>query len=271
MWFKNGGIIFSEPIGIALMIKQLRTLQWNIGGAKIQAAAGEPYDKDGLNFIASKISEFQPDIVTLQETHSNDGFIQPKELANRLGWEFFVNDVYASSHIENGQKLGQAILSRWPIHDHSFSLLPNPEFKLLRPDGEVWLSHDKGVTRLFVDAQGLGIEVCTLHLVPFRKFNVDFFDKNLLAMRDELTKSLSSGFATRLIQGDFNIDVPSLQRHLPQLLSSGCKEFILPTPTTPTGRFYDHVVYKNLTLCSANICSDVPTDHYPVICDFTIT
>lgn len=54
----------------------IRTLQWNIGGGLVRLEESDPkdslsYSVDGIEAIIQKIREYHPDIITLQETHSN--------------------------------------------------------------------------------------------------------------------------------------------------------------------------------------------------------
>lgn len=72
----------------------IKTLQWNIGGGKIRTPSSNPeleqsYSIDGLAEIAQLAKKYDPDIVTLQETHANDNFVQVDKLAKDLGLPYF--------------------------------------------------------------------------------------------------------------------------------------------------------------------------------------
>lgn len=253
------------------MTLHLRTLQWNIGGGKIRTTADGPYDRDGLDCITQFIIAAAPDIITLQETHSNTALVQADVLAAALGWPSAVKDIYAPSHVEAGQELGQAVLSRWPITSHQFLPLPNPGLSITLPDGRIQPLHDKGVTRCIVDiAPGQSLEVVTLHLFPFRKLGIDPFDVRMAPVRETLTEATLPACPLWLMQGDFNLQQASLKTFLPDLFAAGADEFILPAPTTPRGGLYDHVAFRNMKLATACIDSTLPTDHYPIICDFSL-
>lgn len=253
---------------------RIKTLQWNIGGGKIRKEADGidgPYVNDGLDSIVAFIQEVQPDIVTLQETHADDHFIQARSIADRVGLPFVINDVYDKSHIEVGQGLGQAILSRFPLHDHSFAFFDNPHFQITRPDGAIWHSHDKGVSRVITDlGDGRTLELATTHFIPFRKFGLDPLSEEQRALRESITALLKPSVENFLLQGDFNYNHSSLTGFLTGLFESGVAEIPQMTVTTPFGRTYDHVVYRGLKLVHSEVTTEVLTDHFPIVSTFEI-
>jgi N-acetyl-anhydromuramyl-L-alanine amidase AmpD len=58
--------------------------------------------------------------------HENKDMNQAQEIASQLGLTYYVSNPYADSHIEAGQKLSQAIISRYPISKKNFALFFNP-------------------------------------------------------------------------------------------------------------------------------------------------
>lgn len=93
---------------------------------------------------------------------------------NALGYRGWVNDEWAESHIEKGQRLGQVIVSRLPIKEHDFEWFTNPNFEVVWEDGSIAHSHDKGRTKCTVLlGDGHSISVHTLHTIPFRRFKVE--------------------------------------------------------------------------------------------------
>lgn len=253
---------------------RIKTLQWNIGGGKIRKeedGIDGPYANDGLDSIVALLQKIQPDIVTLQETHADDNFVQAQAIADRAGLSFFINDVYDKSHIEAGQGLGQAILSRFPMRDHSFALFPNPHFQITRPDGAVWISHDKGVSRSLADlGNGRALELATTHFIPFRKFGLDALSEEHRSLRESIAGLLKPSVENFLLQGDFNYHDPSLEKFLAGLFEGGMLEVPQTSATTPSGRKYDHVVYRGLKLVSYETITDVLTDHFPIVTTFEI-
>lgn len=251
---------------------QLRTVQWNIGGSHIREPGADPTVPDSYvhadpSYIADTLAQYRPDIVTLQETHADDAGSQARIISEKLGLPYVINDSYDNSHIDISQKLCQSIVSRFPISEHMFSFFLNPHFRKVMEDGSEWVSHDKGVSTAVLDIGGAELVLQTLHLIPFRKFDVDILDKaardvaESVAMRIEKTKS------PYLLQGDFNYhDIPAF---LPDIFEHGLHEAGGHAPTTPKGRIYDHVFFRGLTpVADPLVDSNVLTDHYPVVSEF---
>lgn len=253
---------------------KLKTLQWNIGGGKIRDIndVDSPYQLEGVEYIIQELSKHNPDIITLQETHQSIGYDQTKIIAERLGYRYFINDVYDESHVEKGQELGQAILSKFPIVDHSFSFFENPKLELVTPQGEKWVSHDKGVSRVLVQIDdSVVLEISTLHLVPFRRFGVDALSDDFKRLRENIQSLVLPTHDRYLLQGDFNFDNKSLVGLLGNFFEGNdIKEVEQNKPTTPKNRAYDHVVYKGIKHIASETVDTVLTDHYPIISLFDL-
>jgi hypothetical protein len=254
----------------------LRTLQWNIGGGKIRKTEDDPsdplaYHNNALDTIIDTIKQFNPDIITLQESHSSDRDEQAKDIAGFLKLPFFVNDVYAPSHLENGQNLSQAIISRYPLGQHRFELFLNPHVEIMGPDGKRWISHDKGVTSCIVELpNGALINITTSHSVPYRKFDIDAWGEIFSPIRSDMAQKLSSQSPLYLYQGDLNHDDASVRKFLPTLFENNLEEAILDGPTTPKGRWYDHVLYRGIEHIKSTVVTSVLSDHFPVYSEFEV-
>jgi len=251
----------------------LKTVQWNIGGGKIReeasdATSDESYKRDGIEYIIDTLKTLSPNIITLQETHASENEVQAQIIAEALGLPFYINDDYDDSHVEKGQRLGQAIISSFPISKHSFELFLNPKYRLERPDGSVWISHDKGVSRCVVDV-GVPITVETLHMIPFRRFGVDVHTTGTDVLKDVATKLLTDAPHV-LIQGDFNTHGEPLSNFLPSLFQNNLEEIYTGAITTPKGRDYDRIIVRGLKHISTRVIDSVLTDHYPVYSEFEI-
>lgn len=251
---------------------QLTSVQWNIGGGKVRAEnsaldALASYNNDGLSEIIELLRIIKPDIVTLQEIHNDNNSNQAEIIANALDLKYVISDFYADSHIEDGQKLGQAILSRFPIKNHTFKFFLNPRYEAIWKDGSKDLSHDKGVTGCTIDVNGASLDLKTLHLIPFRRFNIDPQSTEAETVLKDVQDKLISESQKLLVQGDFNVDFSSLKEILP-IFMQNMEEVIQNQPTTPKGRKLDHVVFKGLSLKSSSPFGEVLTDHYPIVTKF---
>lgn len=252
---------------------KLTTLQWNIGGGKIRTADSDPtnessYTKEDLPYIADVIKKYSPDIVTLQESHTDDKTSQAEQLSRLTDLQYWVNNAYDHSHLTDGQELSQSVLSKFPISNHEFSFFVNPKYEVVRENGEKWISHDKGVTSCVVELPQGSVEVRTSHMIPFRKFNVDPNTDEVANVRADIQSKLVIRSSHLLVQGDFNYDDPSLRKFLPGLFEQGIQEVETVLPTTPKGRRYDHIMYKGLNFVKFSVDETTLTDHYPVIVEF---
>lgn len=253
---------------VGTMALNLRTLQWNIGGGKVRRGEAGPYDHDDLSHIIDTIQRLAPDIVTLQEAHTGNGVMQAATIAAATGLVHFVNDPYSQSHLEAGMQASQAILSRFPLEAHDFNFLPNPDLSATGPDGNRWVTFDKGVSRVLCQLpDGQDMDVVTLHAVPFGHFKRSPLDAEFAPIRHRLAELARPQQLLALVQGDFNNEAPTLADYVPDLVSR-MTEAPLPGPTIPKGKYLDHVLYRGLTLRSVAVVTDVLTDHYPVLCHF---
>jgi endonuclease/exonuclease/phosphatase (EEP) superfamily protein YafD len=259
------------------MAQELKTIQWNIGGGKLLREGANParlssYTEDGLKSIIDLIGQEEPDIVTLQETHDCDELCQPEAIADELGYEW-VNDSWNESHIEKGQKLGQAILSKLPILNHKAELFVNPLWEASWEDQTVAVTHDKGITTCDVGLEERELRVQNLQLIPFHRFGINpWEDEESVEVLIDIENKIGRYDGPRIIQGDFNLDHVSLWPFLPGLLAYwGVKEVKQHETTVPGGRRLDHVLYSGMTVVRSEVIKkEIRTDHYPVITSFEI-
>ena len=252
----------------------LKTIQWNIGGGKIRKpddSAEGPYSENGLEQIESVLKKYQPDLVFLQETHSDTRNTQTEIIAKSIGLPNLRNDTYDRSHLEDDQELGQAIISRWPISEHNFELFTNPHFQITGQNGEIWTSNNKGVSKCLINlGVGQEIQVATLHLIPFRRFGINPLEDQFETLRENISSLARPSKTTFLLQGDFNFNETSLEQFLPGLLNQNISEVLLDKPTTPKGRKYDHIIFRDIKHIKSEVITDVLTDHFPVYSEFEI-
>lgn len=258
------------------MNKLLTTLTWNIGAAKLltpdaDATLMASYQRDGIEEIADKIKNINADIVALQEVERKDGYDQAEIIAKRAGYDYYFHDSTSDSHIDTDCKLGHAILSKYPISNHKFGLFENPNITITWEDGSKATSFDKGFSTCTITINDTDLLVATLHLIPFSRFAIELDSDQAQQILSNVSSSLKFDTNNLLIMGDFNINDSRLRAHLPTWFEDyRLSEVIIDNPTTPKGRHYDHVLFCNLSLQSKQIDSTVLTDHYPVLCEFTV-
>ena len=255
---------------------KISAVQWNIGGGKIRNKNDDPMDplvycNDDLNSIIEVLAKCNPDIITIQESHTNETANQAEIIANKLGYEYLANDVYDESHLEEGQGLSQCIISRFPIEKHFFELFYNPKLETTGPEGEHWVSHEKGISSCFIKLDdGKLLNVKTSHSFPYRRFNVEPLSEITLPLRKDMAEKMKPESENYLYQGDLNYNEFSVKDFLPSLINENVHEVILNAPTTPKGRKYDHVIFKGLKHIKSEVFIDVLTDHFPVYSEFKI-
>lgn len=252
----------------------LTCLQWNIGGGLVRAEDTKPdaeYDRLDIGYLAELIRQHEPDIVTLQETHADEYGSIPQQLAEALGYTEWRNDTHGASHLTKGQNLGIGVLSRHPIVRHEFRPIIAPEKMVVfrgRPPARL---HNKGMTSTMIELPGATLQLGNTHQFSFRIMNESPYEPQHDLLRETISDFLRPGSGPYVFQGDFNVNDSTLQKFLPQLFAAGVQEVARSGPTTPENHYYDHVLYRGLDLVKTEIRSDVLTDHYPVISQFTYT
>jgi endonuclease/exonuclease/phosphatase (EEP) superfamily protein YafD len=254
----------------------LKTLQWNIGGGQIRKPDDDPmaslaYCNEDFDAILKTIKQYDPDIITLQESHTDANGSQAQIISREMGFPYFANDVYAPSHLKDGQGLSQAVICRYPLANHRFESFLNPHFETTGPRGDHWVSHDKGVTICNAALpDGIILNIKTSHSMPYRKYNIDPLGDEFLPVKNDMMQKLQPESDNYLYQGDLNYNDASVKLFLPELFKNNVQEVVLSVPTTPKGRRYDHVLYRGIRHAKSTVIEDVLTDHFPIYSEFEI-
>ena len=255
---------------------RIKTVQWNIGGGKIRKRNDDPHARDvylhdGLDHMVGILKKIQPNIIAIQENHENKRFNFAREIARALDLKYLVSDVYDKSHLEEGLGLGQAIISEFPLKNHTFVKFYNPKLEIIGPDGKKWIMHNKGLTSATVNLdKNCVLHLMTLHLMPFRRFGLDPKGTNTKKVWQDLQKKLGNAPDYLLLQGDFNLNFQRIKRFIPKFFENGVSEVVQKPATAPKNRRYDHVLYKGLKLISSKVENKALTDHYPIFSEFEI-
>mgnify|MGYP001316386473 CR=1 FL=1 len=254
---------------------RLKTLQWNIGGGRYRDANSDPlgdtYKNNKLNYFFDYINLHNPDIVTLQESHSNDSYSIGEEITKNTELKYFADYGIDQSHIDPTMRLTVSIISKYPISVLEQSKFVNPNLKIIWENQEFPLQ-DKGVLKASVSLPNNSVDVESTHLFPLRKCNAELMDESLNYLRKDIENKLISEQSKKLlIQGDFNINSQILAEYFAILISGDTQEVPIKEPTSPRGRNYDHIIYKGLKLVDFTIDSKVLTDHYSLISNFELS
>lgn len=253
-------------------MNKLRTLTWNIGGGKLlekgkDSGLMSSYNVDGIDEIASQIKAHSPDIVTIQEAHGDNNDNQIAQIARELGYAYYFYDATSDSHIDGAYKLGNGLISRFPISNIQTGRFLNPKIHF-EIEGREAFTHDKGYVSCDITIDDVTIHATSLHLIPFRSVGLEFDSATAQSILKSVESELSGSHNYVLIQGDFNIHSQTVKSYLEGLFNSNALgEIELNEPTTPKGRMYDHILYRGLKSKKFIVDSSVKTDHYPVICD----
>ncbi len=254
-------------------MKKLKTLTWNIGGGKILKEHADSKDRlnysdEGSDYILDYIKATQPDIICLQETHMRENFSHAQRIAEALKYTYTEHTVDIS-HIDDTYKIGNAIISRFPIKSRTTGIFTNLHLPITLEDGRTQMMHDKGFVRATIDIGENTMDITTLHLMPFRRYDIAVPSLQATEILSNVEDLILTKQNTSLIMGDFNIDLPEILYLFPKLQKE-FSEVATQYPTTPKGRHYDHALYCGVTLKSTEIMNNVKTDHYPVVCTFTL-
>lgn len=254
----------------------IKTLQWNIGGGRICREGADPtllssYTENGLDAIIDLLGREQPDVITLQETHQSEGYCQTEIIADDIGYSYWVNDACDDSFIEKGQRIGQAVISRYPIIEKRFTPFTNPGFSFTDENGNEIASKNGGLTTCIIEFPDANlIQVETFHMTPFHFFGVDLESEQARNVLREVQSLIGKCQQSTIIQADFNLNFPSVSHLLQETIGFGIQEIIQEQTTTPGGKRLDHVLYAGMEVLTSEALRTVKTDHYPVLTRFQI-
>ena len=251
----------------------MKIVSWNIAGAHTftkEIGDALSYEKEDLDYFINQLKEQLADFVLLQEAHtSEDGKeSQANIIAKELGFGYFENHPYCSSHIKKGQRLTLSNQGRLPIRKGYFYKLPNPNLEVIRPDGQYWRTFDAGFLVTEVDNNGSIINVVNGHMIPFHYYNSNFADPKHEPIRDSITKFfLELSSKPTVIAADFNYE--NLRTLLPKIFVNNLYNEAFEGRETARGKGQqDHILFsKHFKLQNYEVLK-FNADHY--ICTATL-
>lgn len=246
----------------------LKIATWNIGGGYIYDYSNGKYDRYCLEYFVKHLKTISADIICLQEAHVPTNPIAPTQadiIAKQLEIDFTsiaVCDSCNESHLQSGQLLSVAILSKYKILDETYTRLPNPNLKYNQKDGSVWVSHDKGFLITTIDWSGIPITVSSVHSLPFMAFERDPTEPDFQNIIDAMEHIIiSQEQHPSIFAGDLNY--PNVKRLLPKVFESEYRlafEDVITFP--PLECQLDYVIVSRDWRVEKSQVTKVLADHY---------
>jgi endonuclease/exonuclease/phosphatase family metal-dependent hydrolase len=243
------------------MNKSLKIATWNIGGAHtINSADMFDYDQEDLSYFAEILKPLDLDVICLQESHTKDGSIVSKRLAERLGLPFVFDSPRSPSHIDESYQLANAIISRYPIGNTRHIQLPNPVFELYFQDGKKAKLFQTYVQTARIE----GITFANTHLQPLHLFGYSWSEDQgqKLAFDTETVFLESLGTPPLVFAGDFN--APELHKDFPRLMKAfQLKPALDGQPTDVKGKKMDYILYSpEFAVKRSEVIKTKKSDHF---------
>ena len=253
---------------------KMKIASWNIaGGHTIASLKHLDYNPEDIEYFVDQLKAIDADIVCLQESHTPDDGTQSnaQNIASALGYSYVFNSVSSVSHIESGQKLSTAILSKEPFSNEKRVFYPNPSETLFWEDGRPADTHEKNL-----QLAGLkNFSVANNQMLPLRLFGLAYDDERV---GSELAKGINEIMAEHVSTpviwcGDFNWPDPlKLYPHLQKL---NLTEALPDKETRPSiegaKKRPDHIFYSpEFSLVASDVVT-VNADHYLCWAEFDWT
>lgn len=242
------------------MNDMLKVLTWNIGGAHVvNSSAAFDYGKEDASYFATAIKAVSPDIVCLQESHTNDNDVLADQLASELGLSYVFDAPRSPSHIDANYRLSNAIISRYPINDTKNIQLPYPPFELHFKNGKAARRFDTYLQTCRIQ----GALVANIHLQPLHRFGYSYSEDEGRTFASSTEKVLCDNLTSPLIfAGDFND--PELFGNFPQLIEKFSLSAALDDqPTDSSGNKINYILFSDeLTLENAELIKTNRADHH---------
>jgi len=226
------------------------------------------YEEEDVTYFSDQIKNISPDIVCLQETHTNTSRAIATEIAREIGFEFVYNCPISTSHIDSRYRLGMAVLSKVDLKGNDVTNYPYPDFPLFFKDGRPAAVHQKGVQILMYD----NLTIANTQMLPLPVFGKTYEEDEGAVLAQKIDELLSTIMKQPLIFcGDFNFDEPQviypktykaygLEDALPDTLTRPNKEELKKRP--------DHILYSSDIVCTGAKVVTVQADHYLCYADF---
>ena len=247
----------------------MKILSWNIGKL-LEEGKSVIYQLERISdYVANLILEQDPDIIFLQECSTSETYNQCKVLSETIGYKYYSNFVLDKNHNtqQNGFHIGLGLISKFKLENIQHLTLYNPKIKVKRPNGEIWLTHNKGfqIAKFTSLYSKKSFVVLNLHLIPLIKFKIEPKDERITPVWDQILKIIGSNLDySCIIGGDFNISkiencIDILEKELVKVQSD--------LPTTNEGFHHDYFLLSNNLDNKPSIAvifGNNKLDHFPI-------
>ncbi|MEK7100523.1 MAG: endonuclease/exonuclease/phosphatase family protein [Patescibacteria group bacterium] len=244
----------------------VKIASWNIaGGYPLGTLKQFDYSAPDLSYFIEKLRQVDADIICLQESHTSEDNQKSnaQDIADALGYPYVFNSVASNSHIEKGQKLSTAILSRLPVTNEKCIFFPDPSAPLVwrdgRPAGEM---HHKNMQVVKTEK----FSIANNQMLPIHLFSLGYDDGGV---GSELAQGIHETMAANVTApvlwcGDFNFEEPlSIYPHLRNLKLTEALPDVNTRPAVEGAKKRtDHIFYSSeFTLVDSGV-EIVNADHY---------
>jgi endonuclease/exonuclease/phosphatase family metal-dependent hydrolase len=247
----------------------MRIATWNIGGGFVLSNQKNEYDLEDINYFAGELKRVNPDIVCFQEIHVSEKNIQPKIIADSLGFQYIATHSIADSHLKDGEKISISMISRFPIVSSKFNALPNPNLQFVW-GGKPAFSNEKGFLDGIIDYKGTRIKILSGHMFPFRKFGKNFLDDEFEGIRNKMEDIILDGKTPKIICADMNFD-GEIEKLMPNVFKNDFKCVLSNKPTTPKGRKFDKIIISREWGLSNSDIMRGKADHFLCFAEVELT
>jgi len=240
----------------------IKIVTWNIAGARrIKSLTRWDYQDEELDYFVTQLKALSPDIICLQESHSNSSRSQAVEIAKKIGFNFFVDCPMSEARIDPQYQTTISIISNTTISDIEAKKLDYPEFKLVFPDGKEARKYDKYYLSTIIR----GIRVVNIQVQPLHIWGHSYEASPGYELAQKYQQYFLNFTEPLILCGDLNTNQPD------QIYSEFFNKFklqeALPNKITRPdqgnkSRKSDHIFYSsNMSKINSDVIA-TDTDHY---------
>lgn len=247
----------------------MKIVSWNIaGGRKINSSKEFDYQKEDIQYFINILKKQNPDIVCLQETHTSSKYIMSKIIADALKMEYVVDSLTHPSHIDSKSRIGNSIISKFPLKENKEYRYMYPKFALQFKDGRKAKYHHKNLQVVKVN----NLFIANTQLLPLRLFKYDYDVGLGMIYAKKVEKVLEKLLKPLILCGDFNFNFP--EEIFPKFFQKYNLRNSLPNlPTRPNRENepimkHDYIYYSDVFILKDSGIVKTETDHYLCFAEF---